>query len=120
MKNENRKWLVRLHGMLALYSIGGIFSKRAAGVPFLSIPFCLYYGGVILLLAVYAFGWQKIIKHLPLTTAFANKAVTVVWGIVWGWLIFHEQITVGKLLGAALVIAGVVLFVLADREGSNG
>ena len=58
----------------------------------------------------------KIIKRLPLTTAFANKAITVVWGIVWGALFFDETITPGKLLGAALIIGGVVLFVKADRE----
>ena len=35
-------------------------------------------------LVAYAFGWQQVIKHLPLTTAYANKAVTVVWGILLG------------------------------------
>ena len=69
-----------------------------------------------MILAVYALGWQQIIKRLPLTTAFANKAVTVVWGIVCGALFFGEAITPGKLAGAALIIGGVVLFVKADGE----
>lgn len=77
-------------------------------------------GGVFLILAVYAIGWQQIIKRLPLTTAFANKAVTVVWGIVWGALFFDEAISLGKLLGAALIIGGVVLFVKADEEEAWG
>ena len=49
-----------------------------------------------------AIGWQQVIKRIPLTTAFANKAVTVVWGLVWGALFFREAVTPGKLLGAAL------------------
>lgn len=114
--------LPMLHLLLMVYSTSGILSKLAAGVPFLSFQFCFYYGGIIGLLGIYAIGWQQIIKRMNLTTAFANKAVTVVWGIVWGALFFGETITVGKLLGAALVIFGVVLFVRADRgeDAANG
>lgn len=102
--------------MLMVYSLSGVFSKLAAAEPFLSVRFCLFYGAVILLLGFYAIAWQQIIRAIPLTTAFANKAVTTAWGLVWGLLFFHEQITVGKLLGVALVIAGVVLFSTADKE----
>lgn len=116
------KTLILLHAMLMIYSTSGILSKLAAGEPFLSFRFCLYYGGVIALLGIYAIGWQQIIKRLPLTTAFANKAVTVVWGIVWGAVFFYEAVTVGKVVGALLVVAGVALFATADtdKEHSNG
>ena len=63
--------------------------------------------------------WQQIIRILPLTTAFANKAVTTAWGLLWGLLFFHEQITIGKIVGVALVIGGVVLFSTADAEAVN-
>lgn len=110
------KKYVALSLVVLLYSIVGVLSKLASAEPFLSMRFCLLYGGVIVLLGVYALAWQQIIKRIPLTTAFANKAVTVVWGLVWGLLIFHEAITPGKLAGAALVVAGVVLFSTADKE----
>ena len=83
------------------------------------VQFCFYYGMILLLLAFYAVGWQQIIKRLPLTTAFANKAVTVVWGMVWGLLFFHESITIGKVIGAVLVIIGVVVYSYADREDEH-
>lgn len=119
MKNSNMKSFILLHLMLMIYSMSGICSKKAAGVPFLSISFCIYYGLIIFLLGFYAIGWQQIIKKLPLTTAFANKAVTVAWGIVWGFLFFNESITLGKVLGALLVIGGVIVFAYADREESG-
>ncbi len=106
-----------LHSVLMLYSLSGVCSKLAAGQPFFSLPFCLYYGALIGLLGIYAIAWQQVIKRLPLTVAFANKAVTLVWGLVWGMLFFREQVTPGKLLGVALVVCGVVLFVQADSEG---
>lgn len=116
MTKSKTKVFLLLHLMIMIYSLNGICSKKAAEVPFLSLDFCFYYGIVILLLGCYAVGWQQIIKRLPLTTAFASKAVTVVWGIIWGAVFFHERITPGKLLGAAIVIAGVVLYVLSDKQ----
>lgn len=115
-QNKRALTLLALHLLLAVYSFSGYFSKKAAAEPFLSLPFLLLYGGMLAILVVYALGWQQIIKRLPLTTAFANKAVTVVWGIVWGALFFGEAVTAGKLAGAALIIAGVALFVRADGE----
>lgn len=113
------KTLILLHGILAVYSTSTIFSKIAAGQKFLSIKFCLYYGLIILLLGFYAIGWQQIIKRMPLTAAFANKAVTVVWGIIWGFVFFKESITPGKVVGAVLVIAGIVMYALADKEAGH-
>ncbi|MCI5620525.1 MAG: transporter [Lachnospiraceae bacterium] len=120
MKKGNLKILFLLHIMLMIYSMSSICSKKAAGTEFLSLEFCLYYGAIIALLGFYAIGWQQIIKRLPLTTAFANKAVTVVWGIIWGALFFSEPITVGKVVGAILVVAGVVLYAYADAEDKSG
>lgn len=110
------KTLFCLHLMLMLYSMSGICSKKAASAEFFSIEFCLYYGVIIILLGIYAIGWQQIIKKLPLTTAFSNKAVTIVWGIIWGFIFFHESITLGKAIGAIIVIMGVILYAYADEE----
>ncbi len=86
----------------------------AAKQDFLSFKFCFFYSLIILLLGLYAVGWQQIIKRLPLTTAFANKAVTVIWGLVWGRFFFAEPITIGKIVGVILVVIGIVVFAKAD------
>ena len=111
--------IVLLHIMLMVYSMSGICSKMASRQDFLSLRFILYYAGVIVLLAVYAVAWQQIIKRIPLTLAYANRAVTVVWGLVWGMIFFHEQVTLGKAVGAMLVVAGVVFYALADNKQSD-
>ena len=95
--------------------MSGIASKLAAGEKFLSPKFILYYAIIIGLLGVYAIVWQQIIKRVPLTTAYANRAVTIVWGIIWGVLFFHENVTPLKVIGAVIVIVGVVLFATADE-----
>ena len=103
-----------LHLLLMLYSLSGVFSKLASGQDFFSLGFILCYAGIIGILGVYAIGWQQIIKRIPLTTAYANRAVTIAWGIVWGIIIFHESVSLQKLIGAAIVIAGVALYSTAD------
>lgn len=117
MERKRKYWLI-LHGLLMIYSTTSVFGKLASGEDFLGYKFCIYYCIIIVLLVVYAVGWQQIIKKLPLTTAFANKAITVVWGIIWGHMFFGESITLGKIVGALIVISGVVLYMISD-EGKN-
>ena len=111
--------LIALHLILALYSIGGVFSKMAAQTQFLDLEFCLYYGGILILLGAYAFVWQQIIKRMPLTVAFANKAVTVVWGIIWGIVIFNETVTIRQLFGAVLIMVGIILYSIDLEEDAE-
>lgn len=105
-----------LHLLLLFYACGSIFSKRAAGERFLSVSYIADYLIVLLILMVYAFFWQKILKRLPLNVAMANKAATVVWGIILGAVFFGERITVYNILGAIIIIAGIILVVNADKE----
>ena len=92
-----------------------MFSKLAAQNDFLSIKFCLFYGISILILGVYAILWQQVLKRFSLTTAFFNKAVTIIWGMLWGILFFKETITLNMIIGAIIVLIGVGL-VVKDYE----
>lgn len=114
------KTYLALHLLLMLFSLSTVCSKMAGRQAFLSFRFCLYYGLVIVLLGIYALVWQQIIKRLPLTTAYANKAVTVVWGILWGLLLFGEKLTPGKVIGAAVIVCGIILFAFADADSHGG
>lgn len=111
---SSTKALAALHILLAVYSISNVFSKLAADAPFMSVAFIGYYGGVLLILAIYAIGWQQIIKRMPLTTAYANKAVTIVWGIVFGMIFFGETVTPLMIVGALVIVAGIVLYAIEE------
>ena len=109
-----------LHALFFVYSFSTVLSKVAAMEETMSIRFFAFYGGVLFLLGVYAIVWQQLIKKLPLVFAYANKAITIVWGIIWGALLFSERITSGKIIGAAVVIAGIIIFSLGEKESANG
>lgn len=115
-KHNKIKHLIALHTILLAYSLGGYFSKTAALSDFLSLKFLVSYGMVILILGVYAVIWQQMIKKIPLTVAYANKAITIVWGMIWGKLFFKEEYTIGKIVGAGIIMGGIILFALADEK----
>ena len=117
--NKNTKTILALNVLLMFFSLGGIFSKLASKQSFLSLKFILCYGALLFIMFVYAIGWQQIIKRLPLTMAYANRAITIVWGIIWGLLFFNEKLNVGKIIGAVIVIAGVLLYVTESDEGEH-
>ena len=108
--------LLLLHVLLLFLSLADVASKRAASFDLLSVGFVVCYGITLLILVAYAFGWQQVIKRMPLSTAYANRGITVVWGIVWGAVFFGEGVTAGKVVGAVLIMAGIALFALADAR----
>jgi len=112
---EKLKYYIVLHIELIVFSLSGVCAKVASHHTFLSFEFVFWYALVIANLGIYAIVWQQVIKHLPLTTAYANKAVGIVWGILWGIVIFHEQIKWNMIVGAVIVIIGVVLVVKSDE-----
>ena len=117
--SKNTKTILALNVLLMFFSLGGIFSKLASKQSFLSLKFILCYGSLLFIMFVYAIGWQQVIKRLPLTMAYANRAITIVWGIIWGLLFFNEKLNVGKIIGAVIVIAGVLLYVTESEEGEH-
>jgi len=115
MLSEKIKNYIFLHASLLLYSIGSIFAKTAGSKEFLSLEFVFFYGLFLLVLFVYAILWQQILKKFPLTVAFANKAIVILWGILWGYLFFNETLRWGMFLGATIIIIGIYLVVSDDK-----
>lgn len=102
---------IYLHLLLLLYSFCGVFSKLATQNEFMSLKFCLFYGTSLIILVIYAIFWQQILKQLSLTTAFFNKSITIIWGMIWGILFFSERITLNMILGTIIVLIGIGLVV---------
>lgn len=114
-KTSNRAiWFLILHIFIIISSFTTVFSKFASRCDFLTFWWLLFYGLNMLFLFIYAIGWQQIIKHLPLNTAYTNKAVSIAWGLIWGLTFFGEAITWNKIVGALIVIGGVIVVVKSD------
>lgn len=111
------KDLLMLQAVFFIYSISSVVSKFASGKDFLSFGFLMFYGLDVMILGIYALIWQQVIKKFELSIAYANKAITLLWALVWGIVLFHEQITPGKVAGIVLVMIGI--YVLNSGESSD-
>ena len=115
-KKRKLQTYLMLHGILLLYSVGAVCSKMASGFSFMSLGYIGWYAGLLCVLAIYAVVWQQVLRRLPLITAFANKGITIIWGMLWGVLLFGESISLQMEVGAALVFCGIVLVVSSNAN----
>lgn len=109
--------ILLLQVVFFIYSISSVVSKLASNQETFSPAFILLYGVDVLVLGVYALLWQQVIKKFELSIAYANKAVTLLWALVWGIFLFHETITLWKIAGILLVMAGILI--LNGGEGEQ-
>lgn len=113
MKDQKRKFQIKdilmLQIVFFIYSINSVVAKFASAQEPFSLNFILLYGLELCVLGVYAILWQQLIKRMELSVAYSNKAVVLLWAMVFGALLFKEQITLTKVVGILLVIAGIVV-----------
>lgn len=113
MKDQKKKFQIKdilmLQIVFFIYSINSVVAKFASAQEPFSLNFVLLYGLELCVLGVYAILWQQLIKRMELSVAYSNKAVVLLWAMVFGALLFKEQITLTKVAGILLVIVGIVV-----------
>lgn len=114
-KSNKLLWFFILHILVFFMSLAGVLSKAASQQVFLSWPFLLLYAAEIFILFAYALLWQQVLKHIPLTVAFCNKSVGMIWSMLWGVFLFKETMTLQMIIGSAIVLVGVLLVVKSDE-----
>ena len=101
--------LARLLLVFLVYSSANIFMKLSSSRE--GLPALFYFSCAFVVLGIYACLWQQILKHIPLTTAFMFKSITVLYGIFFAWFLFKEDITLNNMLGALLIVTGIIVLV---------
>ena len=108
-KSSNLFSFLFMHTAFLVYCIYPLLGKFATRYELLSLPFIALYCVVFGVLFVYAILWQQVLKKIPLTTAIANKSITIVWGMIFGLLIFREQVSLKMIIGAVLILSGILI-----------
>jgi drug/metabolite transporter (DMT)-like permease len=97
-----------------VYSFSMVAARLASQNDFLTPGYILFFGLEIAILGIYAVLWQQVIKRFDLSVAYINKSVTLLWSMLWNYLIFSQGITFRKVLGVLIVMAGVVFMNLGE------
>jgi len=116
MTKQKIKSIVLLEIVFFIYSVSSLFSKMATQNDPAIQRIMIFYGLSLFMLGVYAIVWQQILKGMPLSVAYANKGTVIVWGMMWGALIFGEKITIGMVIGSIIIIAGIVIMMTGEKK----
>lgn len=101
------KDIIWLQTIVMIYTFSGVTAKVASDKE--PLQFVLLFGVEIAILGVYAILWQQLIKKFDLSIAYANKAVGIVWSMLWAVVLFGDSITWKNICGIILVVAGTII-----------
>lgn len=115
MKKIGWKQIFLLQAIIIIYTISSIMAKFASAGETLE-KMILFFGLDLLFLGIYAVCWQQMIKIFPLSVAYANRAMALLWSAVWAKIIFGEQISLKQMGGIVLVILGTMVINTEKQE----
>ena len=120
-RNVRLKDILVLQAVIVLYTFSSVAAKLASGQELFSAPFLLFYLAELTILGVYALLWQQLIRKFELSVAYANRAMALLWSLLWAVVLFHDRVTVKNGIGAVLVIVGTVIVNGGEnRDGEAG
>ena len=116
-----RKWMIYivLIGINMLYACVSLFTKYASQQEFMSWNYMLGLLGAIGVMGLYAVLWQQVLKRIELSLAYMFKGTSIVFIMLLAYVFFGEQITWNNIVGAIIIVGGIVLFANSAEPIAN-
>ena len=116
-----RKWVVYivLIGINMLYACVSIFTKYASQQEFMSWNYMVGLIGAVGVMGLYAVLWQQILKRIDLSLAYMFKGTSLIFVMLLAYILLGEQITWNNIVGAIIIISGIVLFAHSSQPIAN-
>lgn len=102
-----------------LYACVSIFTKYASQLDFMSWGYVGAVVGAIGVMGLYAVLWQQILKRIELSLAYMFKGTSIVFVMLLAHVIFGEQITWNNIVGAIIIVSGIMLFANSAKPIAN-
>ena len=98
-----------------LYACVGVGTRFAAGEDFFSKGYILSFLGAIGVMGIYAVLWQQVLKYIELSVAYMFKGTALIFTMLLAYWLFGEPITTNNIIGAAIIIFGIILYNLPTK-----
>ena len=112
-QNYSFKTIVVLIFVYLIYASVSLATKFTSLQEFLSLKYFFGLAIVVAMLGIYAIIWQQVLKRIELTTAYMFKGTSLIFVLLFSALIFNETITLWNIVGASLIVGGIVWFAKA-------
>ena len=86
-----------------------VLMKMSSYTPVLSVKFLFLFSICVLLMVLYAFIWQQVLKYFPLLVAYSNKAIGSMWTLIWAMVFFDENVSIANIIGLIIITYGISL-----------
>lgn len=96
------------------YSTVSIATKFTSMQEMLSLRYFVGLAITVLIMGLYAVLWQQILKKVDITLAYMFKATGVIYVLLYSAFLFNEGVTSWNIIGASIIIIGILLFVKAN------
>lgn len=110
-KKATAKIVIGLLLVHLVFSTVTIAVKYTSMQEMLSIRYFIGLGIVILFFGTYAIVWQQVLKRVDITLAYMFKATGIIFVLLYSAFLFKEPITTWNIIGAAIIVTGITLFV---------
>ena len=107
------KRYLSLVGVNLIYACTSICTKMASRQEMLSWPYLFWIAGAVGVMGIYALLWQQVIVRMPISTAYMFKGTSLIFVLLFSVLLFGEAITLNNVIGAMVIVAGIILFAKA-------
>lgn len=92
------------HGMNQVGKINSLENMRSLAIKAITNPYVV--GGI----GVFGFTsvlWLIVLSRVEISLAYPMLSIGYILVMLWGWLVFNENVTVTRLLGVILICLGV-------------
>ena len=72
--------------------------------------------GALGVMGGYAICWQQVLKWVDLSIAYMFKGTSLVFVMLFAYCLFGEPITWHNIVGAIIIIAGIVLYARSEEK----
>ena len=79
-----------LQVIIIIYTISSVMAKLASASTEEPFRMLLFLGLEFVVLAIYAVLWQQMIKRFELSVAYANRAMAILWSMIWAGIFLTD------------------------------
>lgn len=116
---RSRMIYIVLIGINILYACVSLFTKYASQQEFMSWNYMVGLIGAFGVMGLYAVLWQQILKRIDLSMAYMFKGTSLIFVMLLAYVFFGEQITWNNIVGAIIIISGIVLYAHSSQPIAN-
>ena len=101
-----------------IFPLSSVIMKIASGYENFIIKMILF-SLAIGVLGIFSILWQKLLKNVDLVKAYIFKSTTIIWSVVYGILLFGENVNLNMIIGMAITTVGVIITILGGKHNEQ-